>query len=100
MSSFSKYTMIEKGELDRLRQKQVRDYNPQLMTLANLKDKMDAIISNNKLSSIERTQLFNVFMTTFENMKSNAPLGISSTPVESVVNPEPIVKSETVVPMV
>jgi hypothetical protein len=50
MSSFSKYTLIEKGELDRLRQKQVRDHNPTLMTLANLKDKMDDVLVNEKLS--------------------------------------------------
>ena len=74
--------MIEKGELDRLRQKQIRDYNPTLLTLANLREKMDSVLSDSKLSSTERNQLLDSLMTSFQSIKSNAPLSISSAPAE------------------
>ena len=94
MSSFSKYTLIEKGELDRLRQKQVRDHNPTLMTLANLKDKMDDVLVNEQLGSSERVKLFDSLMSSFQTLKQGAPLVATRGPdVEQIVKEEPKIKT-------
>ena len=39
-------TLIEEGELDRLRQRQLKDYNPGLKSLVNIQDQIESIIND------------------------------------------------------
>ena len=50
-SSFSKNVLIKKSELDRLLQRQLRDYSPELQLMARLQNHIRDIMSRNNLSA-------------------------------------------------
>ena len=53
-------TLIDKEELLRLRQKQIRDYNPNLRALAEIKVALDDALSNAKLQPHDKNILVNL----------------------------------------
>ena len=54
MSSVSKKGLIEQAELDRLQQRQLREYSPQLQAIIRLLNNMMDITANKKLNAEER----------------------------------------------
>ena len=55
--SFSKKVLIEQGELDRLQQRQLRDYSPELKSMARLQNHIRDIMSRKNLSAEGRLNL-------------------------------------------
>ena len=53
MSSFSKTVLIEQAELDRLQQRQLREYLPELQAMVRLLNNMMDITANKKLNAEE-----------------------------------------------
>ena len=45
MSAFKKMSLVAAEELDRLKQKQLTSYNPELRSMVFLKDEMDRILT-------------------------------------------------------
>ena len=54
MSSFSKKVLIEQAEIDRLQQRQLREYSPKLQAMVRLLNNMMDITANKKLNAKER----------------------------------------------
>ena len=54
MSSFSKNVLIEQAELDRLQQRQLREYSPKFQAMVRLLTNMMDITVNKKLNAEER----------------------------------------------
>ena len=54
MGSFSKKVLIEQAELDRLQQRQLREYSPELQAMVRLLYNMMDITANKKLNAEER----------------------------------------------
>ena len=50
-NSFTKKILIEQAELDRLQQRQLRDYSPELQTMGRLLNNIRDIMASKKLSA-------------------------------------------------
>jgi len=84
-------TLMHKEELIRLRQKQIRDYNPNLRALAEIKLALDDALSNAKLQPHDRNVLVNLlnhrFFSLYKGAKydgliaGSAPVPIASAPI-------------------
>ena len=48
MSNYVKNVLIEKGELDRLQQRQIREFSPEVHNVANIRTRMAMIFDNKK----------------------------------------------------
>ena len=53
-SKYVKKVLVDEAELDRLQQRQLREYSPELATLARMKSDMDSILRHSKLSPQEK----------------------------------------------
>ena len=51
--SYVKKVLVDEAELDRLQQRQIRLYSPELASLARLKSNMDSILSRSNFSPQE-----------------------------------------------
>ena len=68
-SSFSKKILIEQAELDRLQQRQLRDYSPELQAMARLQNEIRDIMARKKLSAEERLNLISDLQIRFNKLK-------------------------------
>ena len=68
-SSFSKKVLIEQGELDRLQQRQLRDYSPELQSMARVQNYIRDIMSRKNLSAEERLNLISEEQIQFDKHK-------------------------------
>jgi len=67
--SFIKKVLIEEGELDRLQQRQLRDYSPELQSMANLQTRMAEILARSDLSAQEKLNLLSGQRNRFDKIK-------------------------------
>ena len=72
MSSFKKMSLVAQEELDRLKQKQLTSYQPELRSMVFLKDEMDTILNRSDLPADEKLKLFQVAQNRFASIKSTA----------------------------
>ena len=56
-NSYTKKILIEQAELDRLQQRQLRDYSPKLQAMGRLLNDIRDIMANTKLSAEERMNM-------------------------------------------
>ena len=68
-SRFSKKVLIEQGELDRFQQRQLRDYSPELQSMARMQNHIRDIISRKNLSAEERLNLISGKQIYFDKLK-------------------------------
>lgn len=71
--SYRRMTLIGEEELSRLRQKQLRDYNPSLAVMANLQQDMSDILGREDVSAEQKVKLLNVMQTRFQRLKDELP---------------------------
>ena len=69
MSAFKKMSLVAAEELNRLKQKQLTAYNPELRSMVFLKDEMDRILTRNDLPADEKVKLFQVAQHRFDSLK-------------------------------
>ena len=69
MSSFSKKVLIEQAELDRLQQRQLREYSPELQAMVRLLNNMMDITANKKLNAEERLNSISGLQIQFDKLK-------------------------------
>jgi len=74
MTSFKKMALISNDELDRLKQKQLSSYNPELRSMAFLKDEMDQLLLRTDLSAEEKLKLFQSAQHRFDSLKPQVHL--------------------------
>ena len=70
MSSFSKKVLIEQTELDRLQQRQLREYSPELQAMVRLINNMMDITENKKLNAEERLNTISGLQIQFDKLKT------------------------------
>ena len=68
-SSFTKKISIEQAELDRLQQRQLRDYLPELQAMARLQNEIRDIMARKKLSAEKRLNLISDLQIWFDKLK-------------------------------
>ena len=69
ISSFSKTILIEQAELDRLYQRQLHDYSPELKEMARLQNSIRNIMARKNLSVEERLNLILALHIRFDKLK-------------------------------
>ena len=70
-NSFTKKIMIEQAELDRLQQRQLRDYSPELQAMGRLLNDIRDIMARKKLSAEERMNMISGLQIQFDKLKKN-----------------------------
>ena len=78
-------SLVAAEELDRLKQKQLSSYKPELRTMVFLKDEMDEILNNENLGAEEKLKLFQTAQHRFGSFTNVA----EKLPEISSVMPEP-----------
>ena len=74
MSSFSKNGLIEQAELDRLQQRQLREYSPELQAMVRLLINMMDITANKTLNAEERLNSISGLQIQFDKLKKETGL--------------------------
>ena len=78
---FKRMTLLEEAEYDRLRQKQIRDYNPTLKSLADIQSAIDQLMDHPILQADEKLQILNNLNAKFDSLYNLAKnSGMRSTP--------------------
>ncbi len=71
MSAFKKMSLVAAEELDRLKQKQLTAYNPELRSMVFLKDEMDEILSRSDLPADTKLKMFQVAQHRFGSLRQS-----------------------------
>ena len=61
-------TLIERAELDRLRQRQIKEYNPILSQLAGIQEEIERVLRTSQLSIEDRVGILNLLHSRFDNL--------------------------------
>jgi len=69
MTSFKKMSLIAQEELDRLKQRQLTSYNPELRSMVFLKDEMDQLLLRTDLPAEEKLKLFQTAQHRFQALR-------------------------------
>ena len=89
MSSFSKKVLIEQAELNRLQQRQLREYSPELQAMVHLLNNMTDITANKKLNAEERLNFISGLQIQFDKLKKETGM-LSGTIQPQVAHEEPL----------
>ncbi|KAF0138345.1 MAG: hypothetical protein FD122_3809, partial [Stygiobacter sp.] len=65
-ANYKKMALIERGELDRLRQRQINEYNPILSQLSSIQQEIERVLRSNQLSIEERLGVLNLLHSRFD----------------------------------
>ena len=87
--SFDKYHLMRDEEYQRLRQKQVQSYNPELRILTRLDDEMKDIIADTSVPVDVKLSILNQVKAQMKDVKSSVAKAVPPPP--SVVVPKPTV---------
>ena len=73
MTSFKKMKLVGEDELQRFKEKQIRDYDPKIRTLAFLQSEMDAILNaDSDLNAEEKLKLFQIAQNRYDSFKKQS----------------------------
>lgn len=90
MTDYRKMVLLEAAELDRIRQRQIREYDPNLSAMAKAQSQIDDILLNDKLSDSEKLALMNHAQHRYDAIKAKiGPLHetkLALNPVQPIVN--------------
>ena len=76
--SYVKKVLVDEAELDRLQQRQLREYSPELASLSRLKADMDSILRRSGLSPQEKLTRLAALQGRFEKIRKDAGVLSSS----------------------
>ena len=85
--SFLKKVLIDEGELDRLQQRQLRDYSPELQSMARLQTQMAEVLSRKDLSPQEKLSMLSGQQSRFDKIKKD--VGVLSGGPAPIAVPKP-----------
>ena len=97
-NSFTKKILIEQGELDRLQQRQLRDYSPELQAMGRLLNDIRDIMESKKLSAEERMNMISGLQIRFDKLKKETGVLSGALPVQAV--PAPPLPAPAVLPKI
>ena len=88
--SFIKKVLIDEGELDRLQQRQLRDYSPELQSMARLQTQMAEVLARKDLSPQDKLSMLSGQQSRFDKIKKD--IGVLSggpAPTPAIATPKP-----------
>ena len=84
--SYVKKVLVDEAELDRLQQRQIREYSLELASLSRLKSNMDSILRRSNLSPQEKLTRLAAAQGRFEKIRKDAGV-LSSTAAAAIALP-------------
>lgn len=87
MSNFSKKILIDKGELDRIQQRQIRDFSPELQNMGELRSLIAELFEKKGLSDDAKLSLLKTYQVRFDKLQKET--GIPNTGVLSTTSSAP-----------
>lgn len=78
-----KMVLLEEGEVERLRQKQIKEYDPTLGAMARAQIELEAVLGNHNLSDEEKLNLLNNVQQKFKKLKSS--IGVIPVPATTTI---------------
>ena len=81
--SYVKKVLVDEAELDRLQQRQLREYSPELASFSRLKSNMDSILRSSNLSPQEKLTRLAAVQGRFEKIRKDA--GVLSTTAAAAI---------------
>ena len=78
--------LVDEAELDRLQQRQLREYTPELASLARLKSNMDSILRSSHFSPQKKLTRLAAVQGRFEKIRKDAGV-LSSTAAAAIALP-------------
>ena len=69
-TAFRKFVIINPSELERLKEKRIRDYDQNLTALARLETNIESVLADESISLEEKLKLYNLLSAKFENIHS------------------------------
>ena len=70
MSGFRKMVLVDQGEVDRLRQKQIREYNPTISAMGRTQAELEAVLNNAAISDEDKVAILQETQRRFDRLKS------------------------------
>ena len=84
--SYVKKVLVDEAELDRLQQRQIREYSPEIASLSRLKSDMDIILRHSGLTPQEKLNKLATVQGRFEKIRKDA--GVLSSSVAAIAPPQ------------
>ena len=72
MSDYVKKVLIEKGELDRLKQRQIREYSSEVHNMVDIRIRMALILDNKQMPADAKLSLLKTIQTNSINCKQTS----------------------------
>ena len=97
MSNFVKRVLIEQAELDRLQQRQLRDYSPELHSMSLLNNQINYIINKTNMTAEEKLNLLSTAQARFDKLNKDTGVlssGGQSSPSSSTVDSQKAIASD------
>ena len=94
MSNFAKKILIDKGELDRLQQRQIRDFSPELQNMGELRSLMAELFEKKGLSDDAKLSLLKTYQARFDKLQMDTGLPSTGTLSATSNAPEIIKKGK------
>ncbi len=66
MSTFQKMVLLSQEEMERMRQKQIKEYDPNLRALARLQDEKETVLTDKQMSPDEALKIFQKLTSRYE----------------------------------
>ena len=90
----TKKVLIEQAELDRLQQRQLRDYSPELHSLARVHSQIGQVLGRKNLSAEQKLNLLTSYQTRFDKLQkeTGALSGSHVAPFPQLPGPRPQIK--------
>ena len=99
MSQLRKMVLLEEGELERLRQRQLKEYDPTLSAMAKAQMDLETILDSTKLTTLEKYTLLQDAQLRFKKLQGNigpitsevptARVELPAAPTQSLTEPPP-----------
>ena len=83
-NSFTKTILIEQAELDRLQQRQLRDYSPELQMMGRLLNDIKDIMASKKLSAEKRMNMIFGLHIRFDKLNNETGVLSGALPAQAV----------------
>ena len=74
MSNYVNKVLIEKGELDRLQQRQIRKFSPEMHNMADIRTRMAMILDNKTMPADAKLSLLKTIQTQFDKLQKDIGL--------------------------
>ena len=74
MSNYVKKVLIDKGELERLHQRQIREFSPELHNMADIRTRMAMILDNKNMPADAKLSLLKTIQTQFDQLQKDIGL--------------------------